>query len=116
MTKLLLLCGADVNAKTTDGYTPLHEAVNADIAALLIKKNAEINTRDNSGRTPLHMASARLHIDLIELLLKSGAKVNERTLDGSTPLDICLKINFPDNPHRRYRIDFDKIRSRNVYG
>jgi ankyrin repeat protein len=48
-----------VNAKTDNGYTPLHTASqhdHRDIAELLIIKGADVNVKTDDGRTPLQTA------------------------------------------------------------
>ena len=65
---VLLYSGPDVNAQSTDGNTPLHEAVLAvksyevderqmiDIIALLLQAGADPNLNDNAGASPLALA------------------------------------------------------------
>lgn len=48
--------GADVNALTTNGHTPLHLTKDLKIAQLLIKNGAIVNVEDNEGHTPLYYA------------------------------------------------------------
>ena len=51
--------GADVNARASDGSTPLHWAAPSlashkstkNVVALLIKKGADVNAKNNEGAT-----------------------------------------------------------------
>ena len=77
--------GADVNAKSDDGSTPLLHAVSFnenEIAELLIDKGADINVKDDTGLTPLHIAKSD---ELFELLIANGADVNAKDKFGRTP-------------------------------
>jgi ankyrin repeat protein len=54
--KPLLEMGADVNAKTSTGKTPLYLAVitrNTSLVKVLLQAGADIESRDNQGSTPL---------------------------------------------------------------
>lgn len=89
VAKLLLAGGADVNAKTGNGQTPLHAAANAGTAAmveLLLANGAAVNLQDNTGRAPLHVAADRGQKDIVELILAHGAEVNVRDNQRRTPL------------------------------
>ena len=69
--------GADVNATTTKGRTPLHIAAVAgqkEVVELLIAKGADVNAKTIAGRTPLYVAAQKGHKDVIELLKKHGAR------------------------------------------
>ena len=78
VVKLLLANKAEVNAKTNDGLTPLHQAVAQggykEVAALLLANKAEVNAKDNNGRTPLAWALHFNHEDLAELLRQHGGQ------------------------------------------
>lgn len=84
--KRLITSGADVNAKTKYGQTPLHKAVYGDTieaAKLLIASGADVNAKDLDSRTPLHLAD---NVELAKLLIDSGADVRAKNEDGDTPL------------------------------
>lgn len=91
MVELLLANKADVNAKETDGETPLHAASrgNKDVVELLLAHNADINAKDSGGNTPLHMTAKEDHKEVAELLLGHGADVNAKDNDGETPLHLA---------------------------
>ena len=58
---ILLAGGAEVNAKSRRGWTPLHEAFASGRTALvemLLANKADINAKDNLGLTPLDVAAA----------------------------------------------------------
>jgi ankyrin repeat protein len=95
VTGLLLVKGADVNARDDLGITPLHSAAEAghkDIVKLLLVKGADVNAKSQNSCTPLHVAASQGHKDVTELLLAKGAKVNAEGPDGATPLQATLSI------------------------
>lgn len=54
---MLLKAGADPNAKSKKGRTPLHDAAfNAlsDMVTVLLRAGADVHSQDNEGDTPLH--------------------------------------------------------------
>ncbi|MBA3954492.1 ankyrin repeat domain-containing protein [Candidatus Dependentiae bacterium] len=69
----LLQAGANPNAVTYRGYTPLHWAANrglTDMAQLLLDKGANVNATDHRfGYTPLHIAASSGYTELAQLLL-----------------------------------------------
>ena len=73
-----LAAGADVNAKSKTGRTPLHNAAtqgHKEIAELLIEKGADLNAKDNDDGTPLDWAMQ--HPETAALLRKHGGKTGE---------------------------------------
>lgn len=87
---LLLSKGADFEARSDAGVTPLHSlSINPgslDVVKLLLAKGANVNATDKSGVTPLHKAAEAGKKDAVELLLAKGAELNAKDNAGETPL------------------------------
>ena len=115
LPQLLLDRGADVNARTLDGTTPLHWAVIsqfADLAMLnlLLDAGADVNAKNDKGRTPLHEAVAErfpLMADvgrgpdpeMVALLLDRGADVSATDGEGKTACQWAQQHgSFSDHP------------------
>jgi len=93
LVKALLFVGASANAKSLDGWTPLHVAAvygHADAAKILIDAGASVDAMDKDGWTPLHEATRWNHADVAKVLLEAGASVDARTRGGKTPFSIAL--------------------------
>jgi ankyrin repeat protein len=103
----LLSVGADVNAKTNDGGTPLHRACYKGRSQLfkeLLEHGADIEAKDNVGWTPLHLACCCGRVAVVVELLspndsngatttilgkrtsRAGANTEAKDDDGDTPL------------------------------
>jgi uncharacterized protein len=56
--KVLVAAGAEVNAVSDAGETPLHYSAQAsdDIVKFLVEKGAKLDAKDKQGRTPVEMA------------------------------------------------------------
>ena len=94
--ELLLNAGADANAKTRDGLTPLQvSAKNIGEAThfikVLLKGGADANVKDKNGATLLHYAAISGKSDLAEALLNAGADANAKNRNGSTPLHLVVQ-------------------------
>ena len=75
-----LAAGTDVNAKSDDGWTHLHNAAGfgqKEVAELLIAKGADVNAKDKDGVTPLDAAIGLKRTETIDLLRKHGGKTGE---------------------------------------
>jgi ankyrin repeat protein len=87
VAKLLAADRTLVNAKDSNGSTPLHHAAGfASLATvkLLLDNGADVNAKNRRASTPLHWAipdEAK-----VRLLLDKGANVNAKQADGRTPL------------------------------
>ena len=82
---LLLANGADVNAKDSDGWTPLHSAAildDKDMVGLLLANRADVNAKEHNGQTPLHYANRAM----AALLLANGADANAKDKEGKSLL------------------------------
>ena len=92
VTAILDVDPAQVNARSYDGWTPLHVAGFAgqrEIAERLLAAGADIEARSSNymANSPLHATIAgRQDVSTAELLLAWGADVNARAAGGYTPL------------------------------
>ena len=83
----VLAQGADVNAKDTQGVTPLMYAAwvgSTDAMRALLDRGADPNLTNSSGSTALMMAVTEL--PKVQLLVARGAKVNIASTRGRTAL------------------------------
>ena len=80
---LLLANGAEVNARSDNGDTALHNARDHEqVAELLLAHGAEVDAKNNEGKTPFHLAGTKV----AELLLAHGADINASDHNGRTRL------------------------------
>ena len=72
MVALLLDKGANLEAKTRDGLTPLHCAARSgheNVVDMMVQRGAPISSKTKNGLAPLHMASQGDHVDAARILL-----------------------------------------------
>lgn len=91
---LSLLCnGADPNAHTAFGDTPLIRAschgMDEVVEALLNTGVVTVDHRNSIGCTALHAAAHTGSRAVVERLLRAGADKNRKSFDGRTPLYIA---------------------------
>jgi cytohesin len=105
--RLLLLHGADPNARDSKGWTPLHWAAEEghhSIAMMLVQKGADTSLTVSSshisrfphgravlvkgapGQSVLHLASGSGDLDLARLIIEGGARADLRDEAEVTPL------------------------------
>ncbi|GEM_PF-3109043 len=106
---LLLNDGADINARTRQGKSPLqliitHPQISGmstpddiDFIDLLVKRGADLKTLDNDGNTLLHHAARHSSFKVARFLLSRGVDCNARNNAGETPLHMAGKaVGYED--------------------
>jgi len=76
---LLIEKGADVNARSAQDATPLHEAARRNrknAVALLLDHRADINAQNRAKATPLNLATELGYFETAEVLLVRGARMD----------------------------------------
>jgi excisionase family DNA binding protein len=87
--EFLLAAGAAVNAKDSEGWTPLMWTTvkgYAEIARALLAAGADVHAKNNKGWTALRLAVSLNDTELARSLIEAGADVNDRDQKGSTAL------------------------------
>lgn len=105
MVKFLLLNGADLNEKDSEGNDILLYAIITkspyDMIENIIKSGGDVNTHNNLEQTPITVALAQRNIDLVKLLMDSGAETQKMTggenilyysYNKKVPLEIIKKL------------------------
>lgn len=85
ITELLLENNAMIEAKNSQGDTPLLSAIlynKPNVVETLINKDASINVQNKKGNTPLHMAILVGNSDLADLLISKGAHIGIKNKKG----------------------------------
>lgn len=102
VVEMLIRCGANVNARSETGITPLMGAAfyrNLETVEILIKHGADVSAKSKYGETSLFGAVGssswmpNLNLAVIETLIKYGADVNAKTRDNLTPLIVVVLGN-----------------------
>ena len=92
----LIGIGADVNARTNNGVTPLMIAAeegHINAVTSLVKCGANVDLQDKDGQTALDHAlyGSDVSSDILSCLIGSGADVNARRNNRGTPLMIAAE-------------------------
>ncbi|KAF4553918.1 Ankyrin repeat-containing protein 26 [Elsinoe fawcettii] len=94
---MLMRSGANLDARTGKGLTPLHSACFAgsvEAAGLLLNHGADIEAVTQLGRTSLHVAAAQAHVDVVHLLIDRKANLEaQQPKSGTTPLLRAIATN-----------------------
>jgi ankyrin repeat protein len=90
----LLVSGRhDVNARDSDGCTPIFYAAGAArTMQLLLNKRAEVNITNRLGNSPLHYAAAANSLVCVEMLVRYGADRTLRNNIGLTPFQLASSL------------------------
>lgn len=111
--RALLLNGASVNARTTNGDTLMHiacELDNQNLIALLIQHKADINAVDANGDTPLRrvvdiQGLSQEQLDKIHLkVMKEKRELETRLATKKRPAEMSHLIDIDFNGSRRLRV------------
>ena len=94
IVRWLLNHGADSNARSYSGRTPLHWAVygvHPEVVHVLLERKVDINLQSKKGKTPLYDAMRYFlpypkEVDIVRRLLEHGADTNIPDHRDSTPL------------------------------
>lgn len=95
MVNFLINNGANVNAKSDSGMTPLMLAMNPmsehtqAVVTALIEAGADINTQSNGGNTALMEASHKGMLRQVMTLILAGANLNIQNSFGETALIVA---------------------------
>jgi ankyrin repeat protein len=91
IAKYLIANGAQINAKSNAGYTPIMSALSVSTAVniktieYLIQNGADLNAKDNVGRNVFFWAVVGANIEAVKLLIDKDIKVDEADNTGYTP-------------------------------
>jgi len=95
--RVLIECGADIDARNKEGRTALHEVmlsgssfwhqpVDTKVACLL-RARCAVDVQDKQGRTPLFLAAVSGHHRVVQALLAAGANPELADHEGYRPVD-----------------------------
>jgi hypothetical protein len=93
----LLDKGADVNAKSGIGWTPLHAAAfcgHLDVVKFLVERGADIDAKDINGETPLDLARREKYQDVVDFLEKTAKDKLEAS--GTSVMTTVVKSEEPE--------------------
>lgn len=96
---VLLDAGLDINARCVSNTIALHHAIDVSMASYLIAKGADINASSYYGTTPLHTHIKKSNIEVALLLIGLGANTNAKEYYGTKPIDYDINdvLRLPES-------------------
>jgi hypothetical protein len=94
--RLLLKCGADVDARGMMDQSPLRIAVahkRLHVVQCLLDHGADVNCQDADNSTPFSVATMLGYLEIVRALLEHDADLNFRYNDGRTPIHRASSYN-----------------------
>ncbi|WEW59774.1 hypothetical protein PRK78_005254 [Emydomyces testavorans] len=92
ISQMLIKSGADVNATTESGETPLFFAISQQhekVVQCLLKAGARLDLRTHDGQTAMHVFASRPNEEIRKMLVRQRANFSLRDNIGRTPLHIA---------------------------
>lgn len=109
---VLVAAGANVDARGSDGATPLLWSRSIKVVRSLVNHCADVNAKTEDGRTPLHIAvtPGLFHpcyglniVETVDFLLKAGADETMVDNEGATALTRSMDRSHADVPDQLTR-------------
>lgn len=91
MVQLLLLRGAEVTKSNKTILSRLDSDATSDLVWDLINAGAEVNARSETGDTPLMAAAYEENGEILKTLLEAGADIHSKNEDGQTALMVAAE-------------------------
>jgi ankyrin repeat protein len=98
IVQLLMVSGANIEAKDNDGMTALSFACRSGhvaIIELLLKSGVNIEAKDKNDWTVLHISCNNNQFDSVQVLLNNKANINVANDENQTPLYIACEEGNP---------------------
>ncbi len=116
IVQILLDKGANIEAKTKYGHTPLHIASaqgGTEIIQLLLSKNANKEAKDKNRSTPLHIAVWYGNTPIVKLLLDQGVDIEAKMNLGDISSEVLEIQRIIDELDKLFLIKEDQIEEGN---
>ena len=84
-----------INFQDEIGQTPLFLSSDIEATEFMIRHGADVNAETNDGRSPLIEASSRGYLSIIKKLIKHGARIDHKDKDGKTSLIVSIRNYHP---------------------